>query len=189
MKRKLSCNRKSYKLSVPFLLSFLLIALIMTGCAHDLVKIHYEQVGACNGFNNGGGATSAGPKAAYAVFRIKTIENNDTSPKDFNFDPNLIYVESTTPRAFTNSHLNLAQINPFYATTKFVAKGTTQPANVGAVIAVVQTQAADGASEANATQYTLAYETPSGGPSVVLVKDNPDQKNFPNTPDCTLISY
>ena len=152
---------------------------------HDLVTIRYKQLGACNGFGNGTGATSAGPKAAYVAFRISTIENKDSAPRDFNFDPNRVYV-NVTPRAFTSTQLNLAQFNPFYATARLVAKGTTETLN-GAVIGVVSTGAVDGASEANQTNYFLLYDTPAGGQGVVMARDNSSQTSYPSTPDCTNI--
>ncbi|HEY0512966.1 MAG TPA: hypothetical protein VGH73_13740 [Thermoanaerobaculia bacterium] len=164
--------------------------LMATGCnnpSNDTVTIHYKQLGSCNGFNNGGGVTSVGPNRAYATFRISTIENKDTAARDFNFDPNQIYIDQS-PRAFTSTHLNLSQFNPFYATARLVPKGTTTAIN-GAVIAVVSTSAADGASEANKTSYMLLYNTPAGGQGVVLVKDNPSQTTWPSTPDCTTIIF
>jgi hypothetical protein len=165
-------------------------ALMATGCnnpTNDLVTIHYKQLGSCNGFNNGSGVTSAGPNRAYATFRISTVANKDSSARDFNFDPNRIYINES-PRAFTSTHLNLSQLNPFYATARFVSKGTTETIN-GAVIAVVSTAAADGASEANKTSYLPLYDTPAGGQGVVLVKDNSTQTTWPSTPDCTNIIF
>jgi hypothetical protein len=111
-------------------------ALMATGCnnpTNDLVTIHYKQLGSCNGFNNGSGVTSAGPSRAYATFRISTVANKDSAARDFNFDPNRIYINES-PRAFTSTHLNLSQLNPFYATARLVSKGTTETIN-GAVIA------------------------------------------------------
>ncbi len=164
--------------------------LSVTGCnnpTNDLVTIHYKQLGSCNGFNNGGGVTSAGPNRAYATFRISTVENNGSSARDFNFDPNRIYIDQS-PRAFTSTHLNLSQFNPFYAVARLVSKGSTETIN-GAVIAVVSTSTADGASEANKTSYQLLYDTPTGGQGVVLVKDNSSQTTWPATPDCTTIIF
>src|SRR6476620_10883967 len=94
----------------------------------ELVTIHYTQLGACNGFNNGSGITSAGPKAAYVAFKLSTIENKDSAARDFTFEPNRVFV-NVTPRAFTSTNLNLAQFNPFYATSRFVPKGTTSTIN------------------------------------------------------------
>lgn len=173
--------------------ALLLVAcLVIGGCGpnavpNEIVTIHYKQLGACNGFGNGTTATSAGPKAAYAAFRLSTISNKDTAARDFNFDPNRIFVD-VSPRAFTNTQLNLAQFNPFYAKARFVAKGTVETIN-GAVIAIVSTTAADGASEANKTAYLLLYDVPAGGQGVVMAKDNTSQTTFPSTPDCTTLAF
>jgi hypothetical protein len=156
--------------------------------SQNIVTINYEQVGACNGFNNGSGVTSAGPKAAYVIFRISSINNKESAAQDFNFDPNRLFVNGTSPQVFASTSLNLAQINPFAVKSRFVAKGTTETLN-GAAIAVVSTAANDGASEANNSSYTLAYETPSGGQGVVLVKKDPSRTSWPSTPDCTNIIY
>ena len=163
--------------------------LMAAGCnpSNELVTIHYKQLGSCNGFNNGGGATSAGPNRAYATFRVANIENKDSAARDFNFDPNRIYIDQSS-RAFTSTQLNLSQFNPFYAKARFVPKGTATAIN-GAVIGVVSTSAADGASEANKTSYTLFYDTPAGGQGVALVNDNPTQTTWPSTPDCTTIAF
>ena len=156
--------------------------------SNNTVTINYEQIGACNGFNNGSGVTSAGPKAAYVIFRVSTIENKDSAAVDFTFDPNLLFINGSSPRAFASTHLNLAQINPFAAKPRFVAKGTTETLN-GAVIAVVSTAATDGASEANNSSYFLLYDTPSGAPGVVLAKKDPSRTSWPSTPDCTNIIF
>jgi hypothetical protein len=156
--------------------------------SNDIVTINYEQIGACNGFNSASGLTSAGPKAAFVVFRVSSIENKGSAARDFTFDPNLLFINGSSPRAYASTRLNLAQINPFAAKSRFVAKGTTETLN-GAVIAVASTAAVDGASEANNTSYFLAYETPSGGQGVVLVKKDPSRTSWPSTPDCTNIIY
>jgi hypothetical protein len=168
----------------------LILGVAFSSCppANNTVNINYEQVGACNGFNSASGHTTAGPKAAYVIFRVSSIENKGSGAMDFTFDPNLLFLNGTSPRAFASTHLNLAQINPFAAKSRFVAKGTTETLN-GAVIAVASTAAIDGASEANNTSYFLAYETPSGGQGVTLTKKDPSRTSWPSTPDCTNIIY
>ena len=172
------------------LLSVATVLLIACGNqANDIVTINYEQIGACNGFNNGDGITSAGTNAAYVAFRISDISNKDSAARDFNFDPDKVYVNPSTPRAYTSSHLNLAQLNPFYATSRFVPKGTSSTLN-GAVIAVVSTSTTpDPAKEANNTSYFLAYDTPAGDQGVLLVKKDPNRTSWPSTSDCTMIVY
>jgi hypothetical protein len=122
------------------------------------------------------------------VFRISSISNKDSAAQDFNFDPNRLFVNGTSPQAFASTRLNLAQLNPFAVTSRFVGKGTTETLN-GAAIAVVPTAANDGASEANNSSYTLSYDNPSGGQGVVLVKKDPSRTSWPSTPDCTSINY
>jgi hypothetical protein len=162
----------------------------MTACPPktDIVTIRYDQVGACNGFTDGVNLVSAGPKAAYVVFRVTTIENQDSGARDFNFDPNRVYI-NTSPRAYTSTRLNLAQMNPFYAVSRLVAKGTTAPSVVGAVIAIVPTVATDGAQEASKTSFFLLYDSPAGGQGVVLVKNDPNRTVWPYIPDCLNITY
>jgi len=176
-----------------YLLSMVItFGVVLSNCngtpSNNTVTINYEQIGACNGFNNGSGVTSAGPKAAYVIFRVSTIENKSSAAVDFTFDPNRLFINGSSPQAFTSTHLNLAQINPFAAKSRFVAKGTTETLN-GAVIAVVSTAATDGASEANKSSYQLLHDTPSGTPGVVLVKKDPSRTSWPSTPDCTNIIF
>jgi hypothetical protein len=160
---------------------------LVQGCAHDAVTIHYEQIGACNGIATGPGATSAGPNAAYAILRINSIDNKESSARDFNFDPNLLFV-NLTPRAYTSAHLNLVQLNPFYAVSATIKAGNSLSMN-GAVVAVVQTSATDGASEASKTSYFLSYDSPSATQPIILDKVNSSQTTWPYIPDCSLITY
>ena len=81
---------------------------------------NYEQIGACNGFNDGQTATTAGANAAHLVFRVSSVDNKDTNARDFEFDPNRLFVNLQVPRAYTRTTLRLAQLNPFYATARHV---------------------------------------------------------------------
>jgi hypothetical protein len=159
------------------------------GCtAHDIVTINYEQIGACNGFNDGQTATTAGANAAYVVFRVSSVDNKDTNARDFDFDPNQLFVNSQAPRAYTRTTLRLAQLNPFYATARHVAAQTSESIN-GAVIAVVSTTAADGASEANNHAYTLLYEGVANGQGMIMQKKDPGRSAWPQISDCQEITY
>jgi hypothetical protein len=172
------------------LLSFasLLLATSCNNTAPDeVVTIHYAQVGACNGFSNGTNAASAGPHAAYVIFRITSVANQASAARDFNFDPNKLYIRQTS-NVFANTQLMLASINPFAVKARFVAKATTETMN-GAAIAIVSTTAADGESEAHNTSYFLNYDTPAGGQGVVLARADPTRTSWPDTADCTLVKY
>ena len=165
---------------------------LVSGCGqpakNDVVTINYEQVGACNGFENGSGVTSAGPRAAFVIFRISNIVNNASAARNFDFDPNLLFINGSSPREFASTTLNLAKLNPFAVQARFVAKGTTETLN-GAAVVTASTVAVDGASEANKSSYMLAYETPAGGQGVALAKKDPARTSWPSTPDCTDVIY
>src|SRR6202034_20406 len=67
------------------------------------VTIHYHQVGACNGFPTGSGIESAGPKAAYVIFAIESIDNSHGSTS-FGFNPSNLYLQQSI-RDFFNPGL------------------------------------------------------------------------------------
>jgi hypothetical protein len=170
-----------------------LASLFLAACpptpASDVVTIDYEQLGACNGFNNGFGVTTAGPQAAFVVLKVYTIRNKENGARDFNFDPEKLYVISSSPRAYVNNSSGvMAHLNPFLAQSRFVAKGTTQTIN-GSLIVVVQTGDSDGAREANNSSFTLGYDTPVGGQGVLMEKREPTRTTWPYTPDCTSIRF
>lgn len=177
------------RIGLAIALAAVALPLIAADCepTRDVVTIRYEQIGACNGFSTGSGATSVGPNAAYVVFRVSTIENTDSAARTFDFDPNKLFINQD-PRAYTSTQLNLAQLNPFYATSRTVAPGATENLN-GAVIAVVETAAPNGASEANNTSYSLLYDGGSGSQGTVLTKANSGQTSWPQIEDCTQITY
>jgi hypothetical protein len=159
------------------------------GCNGLPVTITYHQTGACNGFVSPGGATSAGPNAAYVIFGIERI-NNALGLSAFAFDPNRLFVQQTTAR-FLDSNLALyAQVlGPFAATPTTVAVG----ANLGFVAVaqgatVVSTGTADGAVEANKTSYFLQYDRQPTDPQITLVKSNAPITSFPLTQDCKTIT-
>lgn len=187
--------------SLGILLLLLPIGSLMTGCPpeggpaiSDTVTITYEQVGACNGYRrttNVGGSgpqqtVSAGGSQAFLIFKIVSIDNSK-SGRDFNFDPNRLYVVGTSPQAFMDSNLSLARdIGPLAATGRTIPKGQIVGLN-GNTVTVISTSAVNGASEANKTSYMLGYGTTAGDPGVLFSKRNPTQTQWPNTEDCTLI--
>src|SRR5215213_546178 len=70
-----------------------------TAPAPSPVTITFEQIGACNGYQQTTGpggsgphtTISAGPKAAFVAFRILRIDNSQNG-SDFNFDPERIFI-------------------------------------------------------------------------------------------------
>jgi|GEM_PF-1495017 len=173
---------------------------ILAGCddiqtSKDVVTITYEQVGSCNGYPQTTGpggsgphhAVSSGPKAAFATFRIVTIDNSK-STKDFDFEPDRLFI-NTIPRASVDQTLSLAQDLGVFATIPVtVPKGHVQ-GNNGIVIAVVPTTTTNGASEANNTSYALQYDPAATTQTVQLVKKNPSQTTWPQTDDCRAIRF
>src|SRR5262245_52893668 len=75
--------------------------------------IRYEQRGACNGFKHPGGTSVAGPNHAFVVFRVSTITNTEPKAKDFDFNPERLYVDQTDPAAFVDTDFHIATLNPF----------------------------------------------------------------------------
>ena len=163
------------------------MALVASACDKpitDLVTIHYRQIGACNGFAHDGVLTSAGAGAAYVVFQVSSIENNGSGARDYTFDPAHLFV-NTDPRAYADAN-TLATLNPFVTTGAFVPAHTTRT-QIGDVVVIVPVSG--GATEANNTAFTLLYETPAGSQGAFAVKDNVTQTQWPNTLDCTTITY
>ena len=174
--------------------------LLMCGCntpgtPQDTVTITYEQVGSCNGYQQttgpGGSGpqtmVSPGPNAAFATFRVVTIDNSKSS-QDFNFEPTRLFINQT-PKAFMSSSLSLTRdLGVFAAVPVTVAKGKSQ-GNNGITVTVVPTVAANGASEANNTSYFLLYDTPTPSLGVVLVKKNPSQTSWAQTDNCLAIQF
>jgi len=157
------------------------------------VTITYEQVGACNGYQQTSGpggpqnTISAGPKAAFVAFRVVTLDNSK-SATDFTFDPEKMFVIGTSPMEHVSTSLSLARdLGVFAAIPVTVPAGKNQ-GNNGIAVITVSTSAANGASEANNTNYLLSYVTPAGQ-SVFLEKRNVNQTTFPQTDDCRGIHF
>jgi hypothetical protein len=166
----------------------LLLAGSVLGCTqHDIVTIKYEQIGACNGIDNGQTVTSAGPNAAYVIFRIHSVDNTDTNPRFFQFEPDRLFLNGRGS-AHANSKLNLTALNPFYAVPVPVNAGQSVAIN-GAVVAIADTSDPDGAREASRTKYDLLYQGAAGGQGMNLVKGDPTRAEWPYIPDCSNIIY
>jgi len=182
------------------LVLYLPLALLLTAAtcppSPPAVTVHYRQIGACNGYrqNTGpGGAgpiqtVSAGPKAAFVAFKVLSIDNSKGSTP-FNFDPNRMFVTGTSPEEHISTSLSLARdLAPLSAVPVTVPAGANQ-GNNGIAVVRVATASADGASEANKTNYFLSYAGAPGDPGVLLAKENSSQTTYPNTPDCTMIIF
>src|SRR5436309_12249253 len=160
--------------------------LLMCGCntpgtPQDTVTITYEQVGSCNGYQQttgpGGSGpqtmVSAGPNAAFATFRVVTIDNSKSS-QDFNFEPTRLFINQT-PKAFMSSSLSLTRdLGVFAAVPVTVAKGKSQ-GNNGMIATGVPTVAADAASERTNTSYLVLHQPPKPRLGDCLVQKHPAQ--------------
>lgn len=161
----------------------------------DIVIVTYDQVGSCNGYNQTTGpggsgpqhSVNAGPNAAMVAFRAVNIDNSHNS-RDYNFDPSRFFINQE-PRAFISTSLSMAKdLGVFAAVPKVVPRGTVE-GNNGIMVTTVSTVAANGASEANNTNYFLIYDSKPGDPIVMLVKRNAGQTSFPQTDNCLAIQF
>jgi hypothetical protein len=156
-------------------------------CAGLPVQINYHQVGACNGYGTGSGLISAGPNQAFVIYRIDSIDNSGgTSP--FNFNPGNSYVQQINPSALDTT-VSMAQIfGLFAAVSNTVNAGQDYQLSTGEYVAITaQTNASDGASEADGRFYPLSYKRGSSDPPVSVVNENPGQTSWPYTPDCSTV--
>jgi hypothetical protein len=179
----------------------LLSSLVLANCSgcppgsliKDSATVTYDQVGACNGYQQTSGPGGAGPintvsagkGAAYVVFRVVEIDNSKSS-MDFNFVPDRLFVNGTSPRAFMTSSSTFSQdLGVFTAVPTTVPKGKKIGIN-GLVVALVS---GEEAPQANNTVYMLSYDTQAGDPGVFLVKRNLNQTSWPKTNDCRAIRF
>jgi hypothetical protein len=177
------------KLRVTFLCLAAMLALAACGqgpLAQDAAVIQFEQVGACNGFTSGAVTTSSGPNAAYAVFKIVQIDATK-SGVTFSFDPKRLFVTATSPRAFVDNNLQLAQLaGVFRQPASQMPAGKTVQFN-GFAFTVVPTATVSGAVEANQTNYFLTYDLAPGDPGITFTKTG--RTSWPLTEDCLAIAY
>lgn len=177
----MSLPRRSY---VPQIALFLAISL--NACKKDSATITFDQVGACNGYQQtvGGGpiqTISAGAGQAYVVFHFTSI-NNTKSSIAFNFDPAKIYVMGTNPKANIDPSLGFTKdLGVFTVVPVTVSPSQTRPLN-GLAVAVVAV--AGGASEANKISYSLGYDAGTSDPDVFFAKSNQGQTSWPQTDNC-----
>jgi hypothetical protein len=150
------------------------------------ITITYHQVGACNGYlTNNGGAVSVGPNAAYVIFAIDTVDNSQ-NPRSWAFDPSRLFVSQGGRQEPFDSSLALYNdvLGPFQVRPTSVPGGTDDAFGLSFGALVVQTAIADGAVEADQTDYFLLYNRRPTDPPIALVKSNATQTSFPLTENC-----
>ena len=158
-----------------------------TATPNGTATIDFKQVGACNGWNDGAMLHSAGPNAAYVVFKVHTIDNN-AGKVNFAFDPAKMAV-NTGSKPHMDSSLSLAT---FVGVLQLIPTTVLQGKVVGLdgfAVTTVSTANANGAVEANQTSYSLIYDTGASDPGILFAKENPGQTNWPVTADCKAIAY
>jgi hypothetical protein len=171
---------------LPVVLALLLLC-GFDACSNGTATISFKQVGACNGWNDGSSLYSAGPNAAYVVFKVHSIDNTQ-GKVNFAFDPAKTAV-GVSSRPHMDSGLSLAHhMGVLQLVATSIPKGTLVGLD-GFSVAVVPTANPNGAVEANQTSYFLTYDTGASDPGVIFSKENPSQTSWPLTLDCTTISY
>ena len=150
---------------------------------NGIATIRFEQLGACNGYVDGFNTVSAGPSAAFVLFRINTIDNkNGTVP--FNYDPGKVCLSSSASSCVSTTLSLATKIGALGTTSTTVAAGQVLPHNGFAVIAAPTASSPDPQIEANKTNYFLTYNGSSAEPGIVLEKKNSGQTVYPGLPDC-----
>lgn len=163
------------------------LALSLSDCpapgAPDAI-IHWSKVGACNGGQGQSGDPStfynAGPNQAYVVFAIESVDNTQVNQPwtldatrfhvgSSSFDPSLMIYHWVLGGVALQTFPILAGQDTGFLTNAY-----------GAL--VVQTAAADGASEADTMDYQLLYSPASGDPGVIMEESPPASTAY--TPNC-----
>ena len=167
------------------------VAMALSGCpnpqgnpANSPATIQFEQVGACSAYVDGNTTTSTGPNSAYVVFKVLGIDNTQ-NPGSFGFDPSRMSIESR--KATFNNTLSLARLVavPLLQPTVIPAKQATALNRYA--FFVVTTDDANGAAEANATNYKLRYSRQDVDPFVSFTKAGPT--SWPVTANCREIQF
>lgn len=150
---------------------------------NGLATIRFEQLGACNGYVDGFSTISAGPTAAFVLFRINTIDNKN-GKVPFNYDPTKLCLSSSASSCVSTT-LSLAQkIGPLGTTNTTVAAGQVLQHNGFAVIAAPTADIPDPQVEANQTNYFLTYKTGGSDPGILFDKKNSSQTQYQGMPNC-----
>lgn len=164
------------------------LALLSIGGCKNSTTIFYEQVGACNSYSMANGAHSAGPHAAYVIFRVDAIDNTQSNVS-FHFDPSHLIVGTTKTSVDSDSSLVNELFGPSALVETTVSEREFLGVTNGLVAAVVRTSASDGATEADKVGYLLNYMGNSSDPQVAAGKQNLSQTAWPYTPDCRSIKF
>ncbi len=187
-------------------LSFIAVSLATLGaCGYtagsSTVKIHYSQVGACNGYQSGSGITTKRSNQAFVVFKIESFDGTN-SGIDFYFFASRLYVDLNPDRETWGSSLGAGKYFaskdrrytdpigvPGVEDVKAPPKVVTQVDRFAFI--AVPTKAEVGAPEANKTSYRLFYDTVTGKeaggpayPQIEFVKTNEAQTTWPDIDDC-----
>ena len=159
--------------------------LVLTGCGHNLVTIHYSQPANAYLFDSdptgSPHTTTAADAGMFMIYCIGKIENHDTKAVDFAFKVAKLHATNDPADNF-----NTAILYPSAATAsdKVVNAGTTSP-NIGRIIILVK-----GDSNTMKNQPENLFYNSSSGESVVLVRDGGNTPKFldplqpGNVPSC-----
>ncbi|MCC6075404.1 hypothetical protein ACFPTX_20670 [Pseudomonas sp. GCM10022188] len=158
---------------------------LLAGCPNPngTATIRYEQLGACNGYKEGNNVVSAGPEAAYVIFRVNNLDNR-SGKVDFPYDPAKLCSTAFNPSACVSTSLSLAQkIGALATTATTIPAGKDLPHNGFAVIVVPTGSSPDPQVEANKVNYLLSYASSSSEPGVLLDKQNA-KTQYQGVQDC-----
>lgn len=159
---------------------------LLVGCpnSNGTATIRYEQLGACNGYKEGNNVVSAGPDAAFVLFKINNIDNRN-GKVNFSYDPTKLCISSSNSPACVSTTLSLVQkIGVLGTAATTVSAGTDLQHNGYAVIAVSTGNSSDPQQEANTVNYFLTYSTATGDPGILLEKKNSSQTQYQGAQDC-----
>jgi hypothetical protein len=165
-----------------------ILFLALAGCAQQPAVIDYEQVGACNGLNDLQGASA---NLAFVFFRIQDVDSTKASG-NFTFAPGRLWINSgdlySGYQPLVTAQYATALGIPPLTKSFLVTKGSKVPVNKY-VVFLVETVDANGATEANSTNYFLLYNSPANEFGKFLAKTNSSRTSWPNTQLCTQIQF
>jgi hypothetical protein len=172
-----------------FAVALFATAIAAIGCGPNKAAVNFAQIGACNGYKDTSGSlASAGPNAAYVVFRVDSLDNTGSSVA-FNFDPSRLWVNGTSPNAHMDSSLTLASTIGVLQAPAISVPAKKLTLVHGFVVAVVPTSGGNPATQANQVNYFLSYDATSSDPSVLPVKTNASQTSYPGNDNCLAMTY